>query len=104
MQNRPPGIRLALIVLIAIGTLAGLFAAYRRFHVEESNRRVEIALEWQEVSLLAQTSNQPVAHVLESFQQQHVTTLVVSEDTITTLEQSGAVKPGRGRTWAPPGP
>lgn len=95
MHNRLQGIRLALIGLIAIGTLSGLFAAYRRFHVEEANRRVEIGLEWQEVALLAQSSNQPVAHVLESFKQQHVTTIILAEDTITTLEQSGAVRPSR---------
>src|SRR5438132_12840679 len=84
MFKRLRGISLLLALLLAVGTLAGLAAAYRRFHVEEANRRIEIALEWQEVSLLAQTSNQPVQPLLDRFKAQHVSTLVIAEDTLTT--------------------
>src|SRR2546429_412109 len=89
------GIAAALALLIAVATAAGIIAAYKRFHVEASNRRVEIALEWQEIVMLAQASNHTVAEILEAVKKQHVTTIVIAEDTITTLEQSGAVRPVR---------
>ena len=95
MLHISPGMRLALISLIAIGTIAGLFSAYKRFHVEAGNRRVEIALEWQEVSLLAQTAHRPVEDVLAEFKKSHATTLVLFEDTLNSLEQSGYLHPNR---------
>jgi len=92
MPNSKSGVVPALALLIAISTLAGLVAAYKRFHVEASNRRMEIALEWQEITTLAQASFHTIPDVLETFKKQHVTTVVIAEDTITTLEQSGAVR------------
>ena len=38
------GIVPALSLLIAVATVAGIIAAYKRFHVEASNRRVEIVI------------------------------------------------------------
>ena len=75
MQMLKSGIAPALVILIAIATMAGLGAAYQRFHAEESNRRVEIALEWQEVALLSQTSGTPISKVLDAFKPQNVTFL-----------------------------
>ncbi len=95
MLHISPGMRLALVSLIAIGTIAGLFSAYKRFHVEAGNRRVEIALEWQEVSLLAQTAHRPVEDVLAQFKKSRATTLVLLEDTLNSLEQSGYLHPNR---------
>ena len=84
------------LALLLIGTLAGLFAARQRWRVEEGNRRIELALEWNEVSALAQVSQKPIASVLASFQFAGVTTLVISEDSLAGLEQTGAVKVIRG--------
>lgn len=95
MSTVKSGIVPALILLIIVSTVGGLFAAYKRFHVEASNRRIEIALEWQEILTLAQASVKPVPVVLDYVKQQHVTTVVIAEDTITTLEQAGAVHPVR---------
>lgn len=94
MKNRLQPHSALIALLIIIGTLAGLYAAYKRFHIEESNKRVEIALEWQEVTLLAQASNKPVDEILQTLKANHVSTIVISEDTITTLEQSGVIHPG----------
>ncbi len=80
------------VAFLVIGTLAGLFAMRQRWRVEEGNRRIELALEWNEVSALAQVSQKPVADVLASFQAAGVTTLVISEDSLAGLEQTGAVK------------
>lgn len=87
-----------LYVLIAIGTLAGLIGARYRLHVEERNRREEIGLEWDEVSRLAQFTHTPLSEILNRFRAEHVSTLIVQEDTFTTLEQSGAIHPERSLT------
>ena len=50
-----------------LGVLAGLVAAAKRFRVESHNRRVEIALEWQEVSQLAQSTGRPIPELLSAF-------------------------------------
>ena len=81
--------------LIVMGVLAGLVAAAKRFHVESHNRRVEIALEWQEVNQLAQATGRPIPDILGKFREQGVSTLVLQEETLTTLEQSGVLHPER---------
>jgi hypothetical protein len=91
------GLAYILAALIAVGTIAGLIAASRRFHTESANRRVEIALDWQEVWDLAQTDTQhrSVQQILGLFRLQDVTTLVINEDTLSSLEISGALSPQR---------
>jgi hypothetical protein len=80
--------------LIVLGTLAGLLGAARRFHVEAGNRRVEIALDWAEVSNLAQMTPHPppLQEILSRFQAQGVSTLVITEDTLGGLEQTGSLQ------------
>ncbi len=97
MQNRLRALPLVWAVLIAVGTVAGLLAAFRRFHVEARNRRVEIALEWSEISNLAQMNPQhmPLREVLNQFKAQGVSTLVLNEETLATLDQTGATRPAR---------
>jgi len=95
MQKSLRGISEILTGLIVLGVLAGLVAAAKRFHVESHNRKVEIALEWQEVSQLAQSTNTPIPDLLTRFRAVNVRALVLQEDTLTTLEQSGAVRPHR---------
>lgn len=92
MQNSQRGIAAILTGLIVLGVLAGLVAAAKRFRVEAHNRRVEIALEWQEVSQLAQATGRPVPELLKLFRATDVSTLVLQEDTLTTLEQNGTLR------------
>ncbi len=92
-KSRLPGSVLA--AAIFIGTVAGLAAAKYRLHTEAANRRVEMGLEWDEVSRLAQFSHLPAEVVLSKFKQADVTSLVIQEDTFTTLEQSGLIHPLR---------
>ena len=100
MQSTKSGLSPLVIVLLVVATCASLFAAYKRFHIEESNRRVEIALEWQEIAALAQADHREfppdynrIDDILTAMKAASVTTVVISEDTITTLEQSGAIRP-----------
>ena len=95
MHTSLRGISGILSGLIVLGALAGLVAAAKRFRVETHNRRVEIALEWQEVSQLAQSTSRPIPELLREFRTQGVSTLVLQEETLTTLEQSGALRPER---------
>ena len=95
MQRKLRGAWLAIAVLIALGAAAGLVGAKLRYHVEARNRRVEIGVEWPEVSLLAQMSQQPIQGVLKQFKNQNVTTLIIPEDTLGTLELAGAARPVR---------
>lgn len=87
--------RLTLAVLVVLGMLAGLAAAYNRFHVEERNRRITLALDWPEVTQLAQSSGHSVSSVLARFKAAHVDALVISEDTLLSLQEAGAIQPQR---------
>src|SRR5580658_10888816 len=93
IKSRLPGS--ILVAALVIGTVAGLIAAKYRLHAEGANRRVEIGLEWDEVSRLAQFTHQPVVEVLKQFKKIDVTSLVIQEDTFTTLEQNGLIHPVR---------
>lgn len=95
MQTSLRGISGVLSGLIVLGVLAGLVATAKRFRVESHNRRVEIALEWQEVTQLAQATHTPIPDILGKFRAQGVSALVLQEETLTTLEQSGALRPER---------
>lgn len=80
-------------ILLVLGTLAGLFGADKRWHVEANNRRVEIGVEWAEISELAQVTQKPVEEILTQFKAQGVSTLILSEETLATLEQNGDIDP-----------
>ncbi len=95
MQRKLRGVALVIALLIGLGAAAGLWGAKLRYHVEARNRRVEIGVEWPEVSLLAQMSQQPIQQVLKQFKEQNVTSLIIPEDTLGTLELAGAARPVR---------
>ncbi len=78
-----------LYVLIALGFLAGLYAASKRYGVEQRNRRVELALEFSEVKQVAQLSGQPLNSVLARFKGAGITSLSITEDTLAALESQG---------------
>lgn len=85
----------ALILLLVCGVFAGLAAARRRFHVEMSNRRVEIGIEYAEADSLSRFSGIPLSSILQRFKSQGVRALILTEDTPANLETTGAVHPIR---------
>lgn len=95
MRQSSRSLTIVLSVLIVAGTLAGLVAARKRFHVEAGNRRVEIGVEWAEISQLAQAAGLPVEAVLTQFKAQGMQTLILNEETLSSLEQTGAILPQR---------
>src|SRR5437016_3389131 len=93
MQSNVKGITRVLWALMALGTLCGLISGAYRFRVEMRNRRVEIGLEWQEISTLAQSIGKSPDDTLRDIDvNKAVTTLILQEDTFTQLEQIGAIQ------------
>ncbi len=86
------GVALAILGLHALALLAGVRAFSLRHRAEVNNRRVELGIEWSEVSQIAQMSGQPVNAVLKRFAAQGVTSLIVQEESLATLEAVGALR------------
>jgi hypothetical protein len=82
-----------LYLLIAIGTLAGLYGAALRYRAESRNRRVEIALDFTEVARLADIAHQPIRTLLsDTFKPAGVTSVAIIEDTLDSLQAEGAIR------------
>ncbi len=81
-----------LYVLIALGALAGLYGAWKRYEVEGLNKRVELALEYAEVKTLADMTGQPVRDVLKRLGDAGVTSVAVTEETLAGLESHGELR------------
>ena len=92
MTTKWRGVALTILVLHVIGLVAGLRAFSLRHRAEVNNRRVELGIEWLEVSQLAQMSGQPVEAVLMRFKEAGITSLIVQEESLATLEAVGAVR------------
>jgi hypothetical protein len=90
MQSQLRSVCAALIVL---GTLTGLWAMALRYRAEMRNRRVEIAVDWQEIAQIAPLCGIAPVEALQRFRAQNVTTLAIAEDTLASLENLGAVRP-----------
>ena len=85
-------LRLALWVLIGIGTLAGLYGATQRFSAESKNRVVELTLDIVELQKLAAAEGKPLYEVLKRFKEAGVTSVAVTEDTLGTLEENRQIE------------
>lgn len=85
-------LRAALWAVIGIGVLAGLFGAYLRFKVEQSNRAVELTLDMTELQKLALAEGRPLPEVLERFKKVGVRSVAITEDTLGSLEESRRVE------------
>jgi hypothetical protein len=81
-----------LLFLIALGTAAGLYAAWRRYSVEQKNRRVEIAMDYGEIHTLAQMKGIPTEEALRRFKAAGATSIAVTEDTLGALESEGSLR------------
>ncbi len=100
MQRRLTPLSSLIALLIIAGTLAGLYGMALRFRVERENRRVELGVEFPEISSLAQFSGISTLSALQQFHQRDVDAVIITEDTISSLEATGGV---RTSTVAAPG-
>lgn len=78
-------------LLVAIGAFAGLYAAGKRLQSEAKNRRVEIAMEYDDVLQLASSSGQSLPSVISSLKNAGLTSLAIPEDTLTSLQNDGYI-------------
>lgn len=92
MQSSRRPIPRILLSLMAVGLLAGLGGVALRYRAEMRNRRVELAVEWQEVAQLAEMSGKSPSEILGRFKQSGVTSVVIPEETFSSLEQNGEIQ------------
>ncbi len=109
-------LRTALWALVFLGALAALMSARNRWQVERANRRVEIALDFNELRSLAATQGVPLPDVLRTFKQAGAVSVALQEDTIGALEDARRIAiaesgergtvlvPGAGATAQAEGP
>lgn len=83
-----------LYALIAVGTLAGLYAGHKRYEVENLNKRVELALDYNELKQQSDLLNRPLPELLARYKQAGITSIAISEDTIGGLEAAGRLMVG----------
>lgn len=83
---------IALSIIVALASLAGLYALHKRDQVEALNRRVELTLDYTELRSLAQMTRRPVPALLRQFKDAGVTSVAITEDTLAGLEAAGMVR------------
>lgn len=84
-----------LILLIALGLVAGIASFVSRYVAEEHNRRVELVIDYADAQALANTTSLAMDDVLAQLHHAGVTTVAVTEDTLSTLASNGIITPPR---------
>ncbi|MDO8588466.1 MAG: DUF5693 family protein [Armatimonadota bacterium] len=82
-QNRILAILLVLSLIVPIWVLA------RRHRAEQTNKTVELVVDYSEMEVLAGSVGKPVAQVLAEFKEAGATSVAVQEETIGDLLDSG---------------
>ena len=72
-ERRNRFIRLALWLLVLLGFAAVVKAGINRANVEKTNRRVEIALDFNQLRALAAAKGKPLAEILAAFRIERTT-------------------------------
>jgi len=85
-------LRAVLAGLVALGTLAGICAGWKRHQVEMANRRVELAVDYVELKSLCELTARPFPRALERLKAAGVTSVAVPEDTFGSLETRGELR------------
>ncbi len=80
-----------LLVFIVVGVIAGIVTAFQRNSVEQSNKKVEIVMDYNAFSDMVKTEGAEEIMLLKFFQEAGLTSLSISEDTIEKLKQNGIV-------------
>jgi len=84
------------VLLIAVGLVAGLIISFQRYHIEQSNKTVELVLDYEDVLELAEDEGLPPSEVLAQVKKAGITSLAVYETTFKKLNVNGkaAATPG----------
>lgn len=78
-----------LIVCIIIGLIAAIVVNVQRYNVEQSNKTVDLAIDYEDMLKLAQMEGLPVEEVLSRAKEAGITSLAVYETTFEKLNKSG---------------
>lgn len=78
-----------LIVCIIIGLIAAIVVNVQRYTVEQSNKTVDLAIDYEDMLKLAQMEGLPVEEVLSRAKEAGITSLAVYETTFEKLNKSG---------------
>ncbi len=77
-------------LLLVVGVIASLYVAMRRDRVEQANTSVDVGIEYAEVRQVALLASIDVEQALRRLRDAGAPSLILSEDTLTSLRQSGA--------------
>ncbi|WP_378950482.1 DUF5693 family protein [Pelosinus sp. sgz500959] len=80
-----------LLVCILIGLMASLTIVWQRHNVEESNTKVELVMEYEDVVELAQLEGVPLDGLMQQVRSAGITSLAVYETTLEKLNKSGKI-------------
>lgn len=92
-MNSPLSKNTILILCIVIGLLAGIGSFVKRYVAEAHNRRVEVVIDYADAQALANTTSQAMDDVLTQLRRSGVTTVAITEDTLSTLASNGFIRP-----------
>lgn len=79
------------MLFILIGLVAALTIVWQRHKVEESNTRVELVMEYEDVVELAELEGVPLDGLMQKVRDAGITSLAVYETTLEKLNKSGKV-------------
>lgn len=80
-----------LLLLIIIGLVAALTIVWQRHMVEESNTKVELVMEYEDVVELAQLEGVPLDGLMQQVKNAGITSMAIYETTLEKLNKSGKV-------------
>lgn len=78
-------------IMIALGALAGLYAARGRWHVEAQNRAVEICVDYTDALQLSLAAHKPFPETLRALHRAGVSSLAIAEDPMDAIRLMGAM-------------
>lgn len=78
-----------LVILIAIGLVAALMVNFERHRIEENNRTVDLAIDYEGLLELAEREGLPPSFVLSEAKKAGITSLAVYETTFKKFELNG---------------
>lgn len=80
-----------LIILIAVGFVFSLFLNFQRHTVEQANKTVEMAMEYESIARMASAEGIDEKQALRMFKERGVTSLVLFDSTLQKLREKGKV-------------
>ena len=77
-----------LLALLAVAVLVSLTVIARRWQIESENKIYDVILDYNELELLAQQSDEDISWWLEQFKDMGITRVGLTEESLTSLMES----------------